>query len=177
MLNAVKKRYYQNHIKSRLRKNIAPRTMLNFTDASTIGLLFNASERNEYVQVQTYVESLRKRKKSVKILAFVDSKSANEDNPFPYFSRNDLNWYEVPSSDEVKDFVSIKFDILINLCTISSAPLEYICAVSASTFRIGRYSKDKVYCYDLMINNDKNASISEFIKEVDHFLETINVND
>jgi len=177
MISAVKKRYYINHVKSRLKENSARRSMLNFKAASTIGLLFNATDRNEYIQVEKFMNSLKKRKKSVKIMAFVDSKTPNEANPFPYFSRNNLNWYEIPSSDSVKDFIHIKFDILINLCTTSSLPLEYICAVSSSKFRIGRYAKDKTYCYDFMINNENNASIGEFISEVDHFLETINVND
>lgn len=177
MIGAVKKRYYINHVRSRLRENISPRTMLNFKAASTIGLLFNATDRNEYIHVEKFMASLKKRKKSVKIMAFVDSKTPNEANPFPYFSRNNLNWYEIPSSESVKEFIHIKFDILINLCTTGSLPLEYISAVSSSKFRIGRYSKDKTYCYDFMINNDNNASISEFINEVDHFLETINVNE
>jgi len=76
----------------------------------------------------------------------------------------------------VNEFIYIKFDILINLCSTDSLPLEYISAVSSSKFRIGRYDREKTYCYDFMINNERNASLDEFILEVDHFLENINVN-
>ena len=145
----------------------------DYATASSIGLLLKVGLAEEMRPVRSYVQQLEKEGKTVKVLAFVDSKNSNDNFPFKYFDRQALDWLEQPSGKEVDYFIGQPFDMLISLCAEPCIPVEYIAALSRAQLRVGPFI-EKPYCYDLMIDaHDKD--LAGLIKEIDFYLASLNV--
>ena len=161
----------------RLRLQQKQTQVVSFNDAKKIGLLYDATEDSDYETVKQYVKALRTDHKEVSALGYVDKKELSR-NQFAqlgldFFTRKDLRWTMIPDSLEVKNFIREPFDILINLNEGNCFPLNYITAMSKARFRIGRYNKNHIHNFDMMIEAGNSTSLSNFIKEADKYLRII----
>src|SRR5689334_19187447 len=115
--------------------------------------------------------------KDILALGYVDKKQLPQ-NQFAqfgidFFTRKQLNWQMIPNTTIVRNFINENFDILINLTSHKCFPLRYITAVSKAKFRVGRFDKKNVMCYDLMIQTSDDTGIRDFIEEVENYLRQI----
>ena len=170
---AVGKYKFQQEIKNFIRE----RKVMSMKDAKRIGLLYNATEPEDFEIVKTYVKKLLADKKEVTSLGFVDKKELPA-NQFAklgldFFTRKNLNWYMVPNSPLVTNFINEEFDIIINLNIGMCFPLQYISAISKAKYRVGQYDLKNAIYYDLMIHTPKNETLEHFIKETDFYLNKI----
>ena len=153
------------------------RKVMSMKDAKRIGILYNATEPEDFEIVKTYVRKLLSDKKEVTSLGYVDKKELPQ-NQFAklgldFFTRKNLNWYMIPDFPLVTNFINDEFDIIINLNIGECFPLQYISAISKAKYRVGQYDlKNSIY-YDLMIHTPKNETLEHFIKETDFYLNKI----
>lgn len=157
-------------LKKRLNQLKVERSSIRFEKAKRIGILFDATNLDNQVFVENYVQMLRKSGKQVTILAYVDDAQEHNNFPFKYYNQKDLSWYEHPKSSDVNQFMETSFDILISLHIHDVLSLEYISALSHSKMRVGKYDDTKIHCYDLMIDNATNNNLQHFIQQVDKHL-------
>ncbi|MFM7218403.1 MAG: DUF6913 domain-containing protein [Bacteroidota bacterium] len=158
-----------------LRKNQVVHDTVGFEEAKKIGILYNATDEADYEVIKEYVKKLRsEHKKDVLAMGFVDRKKMPA-SQFPqygldFFCKKDLDFRMIPKDPIVHNFIQEPFDILVNLNAERCFPLQYIAALSQARFRVGRYDRRTVDCYDMMINLKGDPGIRTMIDEIETFL-------
>jgi hypothetical protein len=142
----------------------------NIKHAQNIGVLYNATEYVSFEIIKEFTKKLIQNNSNVSILGYVDSKKLIDHylyrKGFDFFSRNDLNWYYKPESSITEAFIKKPFDLLIDLSLEPCYPVQYIVALSPSTFKVGKFSPEEKYL-DLMIDTDKeNEQMKKVYEEV-----------
>ena len=170
--------YYFN--KDRL-KTIQVHGMVNLPEAKRIGILYTLDDMPDYDKVSVFVNQLQQDHKEVKALGFVKSKNLVErflpKLSFDFFSKKDINWFYRPIHSTVKDFIEKEFDLLIDLSLADTFPLKYVAGLSRAVCRVGRFSEDNMYYYDLMIDAKPAVTFDEYLFQICHYLTIIKTNE
>ena len=85
-----------------------------------------------------------------------------------------INWFQKPEGTEVINFIDQEFDILIDLTIEYSYPLNYICTLSRSRFKVGMKEEGETKDYDMLIDISKKKTIEFIIIQVKHYIKLIN---
>ena len=173
-IHDLKVKYHWYKFNNAVKNLRADRTSVNFTDARTVGILFDATDLAQRESVLKFAKALEKQDKKVKLLGFVRTKEDSSNLSFPNFNLKDLNLALLPEkSAVVQDFTSRDFDILLNPAPVEVIPLEYISALSKAKYRVGPVT-EKTVCYELMIDVSENKTTDAFFKQAMHFLGKMN---
>lgn len=163
-------------LKSRVKNKYRNPQFLNYSNANTVGIIFNATHQDTYEITRKYIKALNERNLTVKALGFVDSKEVldfyQKSIYFEFFSRKNLNWYSKPNNPNTKNFIESKFDILIDLSIVEDFPIQYIVALSEAKFKVGCLKGMENY-YDFMIDLGPKQQLKFFIEQLDYYLEMI----
>ncbi len=152
----------------------------NYASATKVGLLYQAEEKNDYLKVTQWVQYLKEEQgiRWVKAMAYHPAKevpdflsAASGPN---FFTKNELNWHMRPRGHSVANFEKEPFDILIDLTTTDVLPLQYLLVCSKATFKVGFFREHMTPYYDLMMAMENGHSQEEFIRQTNHFLQTLN---
>lgn len=156
-----------------LRRN---KQFMNMEEAKTVGILFDATNSDDFSLIKKYILYLREMKKRVKALGFFNQKvipqMAYSKLEYDFFSLKDLSWNNIPQNVYVKNFTEEEFDILIDLNIHDSFPLKYISAMSKARFKVGK--KSNCNTPDLMIEADSSKGMKYFLRNMDTYLFLIN---
>jgi len=178
-IEVIKQKLGDFFFKRELKSNPRQREVHNLHSAQSIGILYDATERENMMKVSEFVNTLFKTKKDVKALGFVNLKELTHHHmpmlQFDFFFLKDLNWYYKPQNYIIKNFVEKNYDILINLCDSDCIPIKYLAGSSQAKFKVGKYEED-IDLYDMMIDVKENT-LSALIKEIHHYLNVINQKD
>ncbi len=142
---------------------------VNWEDANTIGILFNATELNDRRTVLRYKEKLKNEGKQVKLLGYFNSEQSDPNFTFRHFNRKQIDWALRPSSPQIDEFMGFQFDLLLNLESRTRLHSEYIAALSKAHLKVGPVSRN-TECYDLMIDASDHMNIDSFIKQIEALL-------
>jgi len=147
--------------------------------ASTIGVLYNATNRNDADTVKKFIHYLKEERKDVISLGFVDSKESSElINPilnYKFFDKNDLSKNLVPRGNDITDFLNKPLCILIDLNVKEDCfPLEYISSLSIAKFKVGANGSYRGETCDLVIDIEENMKLEFLIIQIKHYLKMIN---
>ena len=150
----------------------------NFNEVKTVGILFDATNTEDFEIVKRYVVYLREYKKKVKAIGFFSTK----DTPaltyskleYDFLSTKELNWMGKPSSAIIKNFIEEEYDLLIDLNVHDHFPLRYISALSKAIFKVGKYNEKDVEIYDMMIDADNTKTVKYFLRQVDTYITMLN---
>ncbi len=159
---------------NRQRKAVA----VNYNDAETIALIFDATHKDEFELVKKYIKKLKEQKRKVKALGFYDEKESpalmSSRLEYDFFTKKSLNWYLKPSDPLVENFINEPFDLLINLCMNFKTPLLYVTALSKAKFKVGREHKRYAPYFDVMLKTNDDTSLKDFISLCEKYLSMIN---
>ena len=169
--------FHQLSLRKKLRALKIEREFVNLEKARTIGLLYNATSPDHNIIVTKFSELLKRKKKKVTLLGYVDNKTSFEDPGVPLFNKKDLNWKLEPVNDRARRFIEKDFDILINAFIGDNLPLEYIAALSRAKYRVGEYSPTKTSSLELMINLGNRTELQYLLDQISHYLNLINPNE
>jgi len=161
-----------------LKLNKRVKSVSNLEDAKSIGILFEATSKEQILEVKPLVDYFFKLRKDVKAFGYVNSKKFDECHipklQYDFFNLKDLNWYYKPQNDYILNFVKKEYDILINLSDSSCIPLKYLVASSLARFKVGKH-EEGYEIYDLMIKLDKKEdNMKKLISEIAKYLKVIN---
>lgn len=165
-------------LKTVIRSHYRKPKVSGFREAGNIGILFEASSEEDMELLRKYARYLKEERKKYHLLGFVD-KNKVPDNlkdsvDMTFFCKKDLNWHLKPAGGNATRFLSMDFDILIDLSSGDSIPLRYICAMSDARFKVGRMSDKGRDIYDMMISLGEDVVLREQFKQIDHYLNMIN---
>ncbi|TAL63113.1 MAG: hypothetical protein EPN85_00910 [Bacteroidetes bacterium] len=151
---------------------------VNMQDAKTVGIVFNATDSDDFELVKKYITYLREMKKRVKAIGFYDQKNipalAYSKLEYDFFCRKDLTWYNAPKSIYVKNFMDDQYDILLDLNMDDVFPLRYISSLSKASFKVGKKSDRNNSIFDLMIETTEGKGLKYFLRNIDTYLFIIN---
>jgi hypothetical protein len=160
----VGRRVLQNKLKS-IKRN--PK-VCNINEAKSVGIIYNATNSVSFEIIRDFTRILMQKKIEVSVLGYVHSKKLIDHylyrKGFDFFTKNNLNWYSRPKSDTVDDFIKKPYDILINLSLEKYYPIQYVLALSPSTFKVGKYFNEPNYM-DMMIDIEKEKKAMKDVKE------------
>lgn len=149
----------------------------NIDKASSIGVLYNATNRSEAEIVKKFIQHLKEERKEVISLGFIDSKDAsNMVTPilnYHFFDRSHLSKIMTPNHNDVSNFINNPFSILIDLNINESFPLEYISTLSKAKFKVGALGSYRDENCDMVIDIEKNRNVDFLIIQVRHYLNMI----
>jgi hypothetical protein len=176
MLGSIRSYYFEKE--KRRRQAHTPKVPKGFhlSRQNHYGLLLDATNPDDRTIVTNFAEELRREGNRVKVLGYVDGKAESLAISFDIFSSNELSRISgVPKSPLAEAFMDQAFDVLINLSIRENhKPLEYICSVSKSAFRIGPwYAAPAANPYDLCVDAGNAATLKEWINELMHTLQKI----
>ena len=161
------------------KNNVRIRRFHNFQSAKTAGIIFNASDNVVYAEAKSLLAFFGQNKIKTEGLGYADKQQIESFyktyTGFNFFCQKDINFLGSPKSQIVKDFVGQPFDILIDLSFSPEVVYDTICSMSMASFKTGTVS-ERIKEYDLIIEMKESNSPGDFIKQLKHYLETINVN-
>lgn len=168
-IQLFKQKFYTRYLNKELNRVRTLRLSTNLEDANTVGIIFNASDEKQKKVVLKYAANLKTSSKKVELLGFFDTKEEIEDPGFTFFNRKNIDWFNRPKGEAVKQFMAQPFDLLINLSGKTNPPFDFITALSKASFRVGPPTENTYSC-DLMIDTKNPEDLTNFIKQAEFFL-------
>jgi hypothetical protein len=169
--NALKK-----ELSGRVRKLMPNR--FSFYGVRTVGMIFDASNPEDYELVKRYVVYLKEHAKKVKVLGYFSKKQipalTYSKLEYDFFSSKETNWFEKPTTHIINNFMEEEYDLLIDLNIHDHFPLKYISALSKAKFKVGKYKEDDEEIYDMMIDADNTQTLKYFLRQVDTYITMLN---
>lgn len=158
----------------KLSKLVRFKTLVNITQATSIGLVYKVEDEAMFNTVKLLIKEITTEKRQVMALGFVDDYSIPDFCVAAYsgyyFNKKALNWLYAPKSDYILTFINKEYDILIDLSTSGDYVLKYIVALSRAKLKVGRQRKGFEKYYDLMIRMKKKDSLKDFADQAIHYL-------
>lgn len=153
----------------------------NFHNIKTVGILFDATNAEDFELVKRYIIYLREYRKRVKAIGFFSTKEipafTYSKLEYDFISAKELNFYGKPTSMIAKNFIDEEYELLIDLNVNDHFPLRYISALSKATFKVGKYNEKDTEIYDLMIDADNTKTVKYFLRQVDTYITMINKSE
>ena len=167
-------RFSLNRERKRLNRNVKA---FSIEKASTIGVVYNATNRNDAETVKKFIQYLREERKETLSIGFIDSKDASDivkpHLNYVYFDKRNLSKSLVPKGSDVANFINKPYSILIDLNINECFPIEYISSLSNAKFKVGAKGGYRNDACDLVIDIDENNKLEYLIIQVKHYLKMI----
>jgi hypothetical protein len=153
------------------------REMKNYSSSSTIGILFEATNKEDFKPVKDFLSYLTKLGLKVFIIGYIDKNKVDDfylaRKGFNFISKKDLNWLCMPSVPFVDDFIEMELDILLDLTNGDIFPIKTITTRSKALCKVGKYTKTNDF-YDLMLDVKENCTLDYYIEQLRYYLTIIN---
>ena len=170
--NKIGRKLLEQELKLRERKVIYN----NFHSASTIGVIFNAENKEFYKVAKEFMNYLDERGLKINGLSFVSKSDLIGYFPYrkgvEYFGEDKLSWTGKPKEEGVEEFIERPLDILIDISLTDSFPIEYVFALSKAKFKICNNSIKEKYA-DFVLQLKDKEDIDTYIEQIKHYLESI----
>ncbi|MFP4288243.1 MAG: DUF6913 domain-containing protein [Bacteroidota bacterium] len=142
------------------------------------GILYDASSEENYKRITLLVKDLQHDQKKVKTLGFVNQKKMPEYSfpklTFEFCNKKAFALNYHPQAQGVKDFLSQKYDVIIDLSNTDFFHLKFVAALSDAPLKVGRFDKKYVDLFDVMLELKEDAPIDEVINQTMYYLKMIN---
>jgi len=148
-----------------------------FNDIKTIGVLFDASDEEKYKRAAHLIRHFSGLNKKVNAIGVISTKEEphylDTTLSYNYIKAKDINWFYLPKSIFVDDFIKYEFDLLIDLNFDKISSLRFITKSSMSHCKVGLNQGDDDLIYDFMLEGIPPSDINMFLKQLLHYLELI----
>lgn len=148
----------------------------SFAKAKTVGIVFNATDKEEFELVKRYVRYLKDCDKKVKALGFFNTDKVPELTytklEWDFFTIKDLSWNYIPNKNFIENFINEEYDILIDMNVHHDFPLHYVSSLSKAHFKIGQYNINADY--DLMIEMPDEKGLKFYLRSIDQYIQILN---
>jgi hypothetical protein len=149
----------------------------NFNTAKTVGILFDGSSQDDFLQIKEFIKYLTSLKIECSALGFVNSDEIRSDLLFRdninIFCNKDLDFFFRPSNPDTLRFSSKKFDMLIELSLVDYFPIRYISSLSPAVFKVGKFVEGNSDL-DLMIDIHSKPTLEFLIEQIKNYVSILN---
>lgn len=168
-------------LKKYLTENVPARKtqLIPVKQAKSIGLICEITNEDSYKSIFHIFTRLQNEGHTVKLIGYVNEKEV----PFyclpqltaDYFCNKHLNWFGLPNMLQIKDFLKVDFDVVLDFNYRYNAPVKALLAQTNAKFVIGR-EVDCASYYDLFINCGKCDNL-KFLELVNLYTQKLSGND
>jgi hypothetical protein len=159
-------------------KNKRIKKIMGYSQAKSFGIIYDASTEENYRRITRLVKDLQQDQKKVKTLGYINLKTMPEYSYpkliFEFCNSKDFSFSQHPKTNNLKDFAAADFDILIDLTPSSFDHMKYVCAISDSRMKVGKYHEKYIDVYDLLLQLEDNSTQEETIEHMLHYIKMIN---
>jgi hypothetical protein len=152
--------------------------MFSFANFRSVGILFDATNAEDFELVKRYVVYLREHRKKVKVLGYFSTKEipalTYSKLEYDFFTSKELTWYGKPVAVAAQNFAAEEFDLLMDLNIHDHFPLHYLAAKSKAAFKVGKFKEEDTPVYDMMIDSDNTKTLKYFLRQVDIYISMLN---
>jgi hypothetical protein len=138
----------------------------------TVGILFDETYFNEKEALVESLISYGIQADKVFTLVYKDIIKKNETFDYPTFSHKDMSWKATFENSDVKEFVSQRFDLLINYYDMPKSPLLVASNQSKALFKVGFASIDKKLNHFIINTTAEKHEV--FLSELVKYLKILN---
>lgn len=179
MIRRIKERLGENQLQRALKIHVRQKEFLNLEDVRSIGIVFEATDGDEFEFVKKYVNDLKQMGKRVHAIGFFDNKHTPQNisytkADFDLFNVKELQGVGTPNSPYIKTFITELRDLLIDINIKNKFPLRYISAMSYAKCKVGIDIPENQCIHDILISVGKKDGIDNYLKQVNVYLEMMN---
>ena len=151
----------------------------NIADAKTIGVVWDATNPDDFSILSKFHQKMADRNIDVKIIGYFPGKNLPDKlTAIRYLTclkNGDINITYRPVSTEADEFIATHFDILIDINFKDLFPLRYITNLSIAGFKVGIFDSSSINTpYDLMMELNRSTDINNYLEQIIYYLEMIN---
>jgi hypothetical protein len=176
VLDSIKEKLATISLQNELKATKRVVAFNNFDSATTVGFIFDATDRGKYQLSRDFIDFVEKLNNRVFGIGFASNSDQIAYFPYKqgidYFGLNEKNWYGKPSNPVIKDFLKRNFDILVDLSLSDLFLTQYLFSLSNAKFKItNKGSKTKHADFVIEINNSEKLDV--YITQIKHYLKVI----
>ncbi len=147
----------------------------NLSVVKNIGIVWDASNLNEFQSLSRFYQTMQEKNINVKILGYFPGKDLPDQYTAIRFltciKKSELNFLLLPVSPESGSFINNHFDILIDVNFRNLFPLQYISSLSNARFKVGLFEPENgASPFDLMMEIKKPVDIDNYLNETIQYL-------
>lgn len=152
---------------------------INLENVRTIGIVWDASNIDDFRIISKFYQKMQEKKVDVKILGYFPGKDLpNQYTAIRYLTclkRQDIDFFYRPVTSEANSFTNFKFDVLIDINFRNLFPLFHVSSLSVAGMKVGLAdSQAENLPFDLMISMKNTVNLENYLEQVLYYLEMIN---
>jgi len=137
--------------------------------AKLIGVIWHPTQKEAY----NYLKDFFKREQVIFRGFCVFEEEVNPPVGANTLTSNDITWLGFPKPEKIEDFITVNFDILINLSLNQNLVLDTVTLLSKAKFKVGS-SADANNYFDLNINIGEKDDAMYLAKQQIFYLAQLN---
>ncbi len=149
-----------------------------FDSVHEIGIIYHAGSAENEEQINRIVHFLREQGKKVWTMGYVNAKTLPHTKKFhisaEYFWREKLTWYNLPDTSKIGNFITHRFDLLLNLYFENDLPLQAMSSYTEAAFSMGANLPEALRYNDTIIDTGTDNSLQNLAGQMVHYLKVIN---
>jgi hypothetical protein len=150
----------------------------NFGLVKKIGIVWDASNTNEFSCLSRFYQQMHERNIEVKIFGYFPGKNLPDQyTALRYLNcikKKEVNLFYQPVSSETNAFINTRFDIVIDINFKKHFPLQYILSLSDAAFKVGLFESKTIDTpLDLMMEIKGPVDVDNYLKQIIQYLEMI----
>jgi hypothetical protein len=150
----------------------------SINEVKNIGIVWDASKIEDFACLSRFYQKMHENKTDVRIMGYFPGKNLpNQLTAVRYLSiikKEELNLFYHPVTSDTNNFVSKRFDVLIDMNFKKILPLRYISSLSNAGFKVGLFDSEAGNTpFDLMLDLKNPVNVEEYLNQVVHYLEMI----
>ncbi len=130
-------------------------------------LFFDGTDGAERKVIQKYAEDLERSGKIVKLFAYVNTKESDSELGIDHYVNKDINWYQVPSNEDLQLILSKGYDVMISVLSELKPHHMFVIKSMKAAMKIGPYMDEaQDLVFDLSVDHQPSLGIPELIKNI-----------
>ena len=167
-------------MKRRLKSIRRHKKFNNLHNAHKIGIVWDGSNTDDFEAITTFYQDMQKINIQVDIVCyFPKTVLPDKYTAIRYLScikKPDLNFFCIPRSDDINEFINTPYEILIDININNHFPIKFITVLSRAEFKVGSESSDYSDMLDMTINISRKNDLVYYLEQVKYYLEMINTS-
>ena len=178
MIKKIKDFFFEKRLQAFLKEQSRPKAFLNFEEIKTIGIVFEATNPEQFETIKKFVINLKQKGKRVHGIGYYDNKIIPDNvyyskTDFDLFNAKEINSIGEPTNPYIKTFISEVRDVLIDINFNQKFVLRYITAHSYAKCKIGLNLPENNSVLDMLIAIEKEQGIENYLQQVEKYLNMI----
>ncbi len=177
-INQIRTRIGRYMLKSAHKNGRSSNAIPHFDQIHEIGLIYFAGNKTNEENINRIAHYLREQGKKVWMMGYVDAPTLPHTKKFhissEYFWKEKLTPFNLPDTTKIGNFLSHRFDLIMNLYFENELPLQAISTYAKSAYAMGAQMPEGLSYNDSIIDTGLNHDLQNLATQMIHYLKVIN---